>query len=604
MDLDSTFGVSNSDYSFRTTDSTQFSEQIDITCFSLDVSPSAPFTVITTFPLLQSSTTSGSSHEFITDSSSLQSFGNHRITSPISGFSSNFSFHMDPMSTTIPHTTLSTPINANLPVSNTFSFSPMETIGFPLSSRSPGSLNDSDTLDNPLGLTPSLLSAFPSSNLPLQFFEQLTDFPHPLTEPNSEARSIDQQIISSSQITVDDFSNSQPTTNQLFEPPKIVTPPLAPVAVPSPPTVSAPKNVLFRSSLSYLPNNHPSTESHPESSNNPTQIIQVATQVEQAKTMPAETFHLYQHFQPGPHTMKNEPVAPSTHSYSNPSAPKVQSSNQRFYFRGPSQTQSVSNAQSGQYLPTAMTTSTSYDTPSFTKPAPNPSQHTSLVFANTFQNNLSVNAARPIPQPRNTDKTINAQLKHFPVNHIQRPAPPTTTPFQPPLYVPSNSLASSSRELPTLTSQPLYSSQANSERSHSSNHPVGILVAPEDDHVMEMIRSLPPVIQPIVEQKSKKYLATYYNRLKQLPNHEVYRGVFLGSLSQQRRTAWISSPDFPDNVFCDLRKLPRDELVHAVVGGQVHFNIALNSKPQSYFAAENPHLVLTQLHLPHSGNHP
>ncbi|KAK2962445.1 hypothetical protein BLNAU_2688 [Blattamonas nauphoetae] len=162
--------------------------------------------------------------------------------------------------------------------------------------------------------------------------------------------------------------------------------------------------------------------------------------------------------------------------------------------------------------------------------------------------------------------------------HIQPYSSPTTD-------------APSSHDLP-LKYQPFV--PGNSTVHHTSDSSV----VSEETRSTELLSQLPPTIRHFVELKSKVYLPTYFSLIQQLPTQTVYVGYFLGSLSQQRKTAWISCSDFPDNVFCDLRKLSRDELPYAVVGGQVQFSVILNTKPQSYFAAENPRLVYSQMQHP------
>ncbi|KAA6403533.1 MAG: hypothetical protein EZS28_000942 [Streblomastix strix] len=70
-----------------------------------------------------------------------------------------------------------------------------------------------------------------------------------------------------------------------------------------------------------------------------------------------------------------------------------------------------------------------------------------------------------------------------------------------------------------------------------------------------------------------------------------YKGVFKTTLSTERGTAWITCTDFPDNLFCDLRRMHQSQAMMVDAGVHVEFAIRVNFLPQSYFAAEDPRII-------------
>ncbi|KAK2950918.1 putative tetracycline resistance MFS efflux pump [Blattamonas nauphoetae] len=114
-----------------------------------------------------------------------------------------------------------------------------------------------------------------------------------------------------------------------------------------------------------------------------------------------------------------------------------------------------------------------------------------------------------------------------------------------------------------------------------------------------IIRVLPEPDRSIVMTKSAHLLVRYRNLIMSLPTSRVFRGHFMASLSLYRKTAWIACDGFPDNVFCDLRRVKPAHFPYCVSGAVVEFQIELNERPQSFFAAVLPS-VLTKVEKPYT----
>ncbi|KAK2960182.1 hypothetical protein BLNAU_4735 [Blattamonas nauphoetae] len=103
--------------------------------------------------------------------------------------------------------------------------------------------------------------------------------------------------------------------------------------------------------------------------------------------------------------------------------------------------------------------------------------------------------------------------------------------------------------------------------------------------------SLPFSIRNLLNQKNQDLLPYYLDLFPTMSSSSTYLGAFKHSVSIDRQTGWIACTTFPDNVFCDLRKINRLQRSFCKPGALVKFKIVLNVKSQSYFSAEQPYLV-------------
>ncbi|KAK2955175.1 hypothetical protein BLNAU_9904 [Blattamonas nauphoetae] len=103
-----------------------------------------------------------------------------------------------------------------------------------------------------------------------------------------------------------------------------------------------------------------------------------------------------------------------------------------------------------------------------------------------------------------------------------------------------------------------------------------------------ILNSIPKHLHSLVLSKSAHLLSRYSSLLASLPNPRWFQGQFKDTLSLFRKTAWIICDGFPDNVFCDLKRVPVSQIPVCVGGAVVEFQIELNERHQSFFAAVNP----------------
>ncbi|KAK2955302.1 hypothetical protein BLNAU_9693 [Blattamonas nauphoetae] len=105
------------------------------------------------------------------------------------------------------------------------------------------------------------------------------------------------------------------------------------------------------------------------------------------------------------------------------------------------------------------------------------------------------------------------------------------------------------------------------------------------------LSSLPEHIQIILRRNNPNLLPYYLDLFPTMTSQQIFTGYFKHSVSLGRQTGWIACTMFPDNVFCDLRKIHKNQRMHCRSGAMVRFKIILNVKSQSYFSAEQPYLV-------------
>ncbi|KAK2958867.1 hypothetical protein BLNAU_6116 [Blattamonas nauphoetae] len=172
---------------------------------------------------------------------------------------------------------------------------------------------------------------------------------------------------------------------------------------------------------------------------------------------------------------------------------------------------------------------------------------------------------------------------------------------QTPHFQPTSSAASQSRasanspfhHCPPTTPAPFFmpAVQVQNELTQiasakmSNPDPIG------SDTIPNLLASLDSVTRDIVKRKNTGLLPLYYPYIRAIPDNRHYRGVFLHTISFQRKTAWIQSEEFPDNIFCDLRRLSHKNAAQIKPGLTVEFQLALNPKSQSYFSAIQPTIV-------------
>ncbi|KAK2959783.1 hypothetical protein BLNAU_5272 [Blattamonas nauphoetae] len=105
-----------------------------------------------------------------------------------------------------------------------------------------------------------------------------------------------------------------------------------------------------------------------------------------------------------------------------------------------------------------------------------------------------------------------------------------------------------------------------------------------------ILREIPKKYRWLVVNKPAHLLVRYKSLILSLPNDRVFRGRFLSSLSVFRKTGWIECDGFPDNVFCDLRRIKSSQTQMCLPGAVVEFQIELNDRPQSFFSAVFPNI--------------
>ncbi|KAK2963738.1 hypothetical protein BLNAU_1305 [Blattamonas nauphoetae] len=106
--------------------------------------------------------------------------------------------------------------------------------------------------------------------------------------------------------------------------------------------------------------------------------------------------------------------------------------------------------------------------------------------------------------------------------------------------------------------------------------------------VESIMHSIPSELKQSVHLKPAELLVRYGSLLTSLPNDTVFSGHFMPSVDLIRKTGWICAEEFPDNVFCDLRRVQPSQLPFCVGGAIVDFQIEINFRPQSFFAAVLP----------------
>ncbi|KAK2953961.1 hypothetical protein BLNAU_11063 [Blattamonas nauphoetae] len=100
-----------------------------------------------------------------------------------------------------------------------------------------------------------------------------------------------------------------------------------------------------------------------------------------------------------------------------------------------------------------------------------------------------------------------------------------------------------------------------------------------------------PNYEQIIKAKNPQMLSHYLSIFPNLTSSERFLGTVMSTWNKNRRIAWLYSANFPDNVFCDLRKLPEGDIEHVCSGTYIRFSICFNHNPQSVFAADHPVVV-------------
>ncbi|KAK2962810.1 putative Protein-L-isoaspartate O-methyltransferase 1 [Blattamonas nauphoetae] len=193
--------------------------------------------------------------------------------------------------------------------------------------------------------------------------------------------------------------------------------------------------------------------------------------------------------------------------------------------------------------------------------------------------------AKRLPAPQN-------------IPFIQLPKNPT----------PPNPYAESSPfNVSTFMNQPSPTSSGDSEAIHSPHSPTNRL---HFSLKSLNISNLPPLKrnrrkrqdpqvnnvslksrEEVISQKNPQLLEKYLVRFPSLKSDQLFMGTVMSTLNKRRRTAWLYTLDFPDNVFCDLNKLSPHDFNLICPGSYIQFKISLNPKPQSVFAADNPEFL-------------
>ncbi|KAK2949442.1 hypothetical protein BLNAU_15638 [Blattamonas nauphoetae] len=100
-----------------------------------------------------------------------------------------------------------------------------------------------------------------------------------------------------------------------------------------------------------------------------------------------------------------------------------------------------------------------------------------------------------------------------------------------------------------------------------------------------------PNFEQIIQAKNAAMLQQYLAIFPSLHSSQRFVGTVMSTWNKMRGIAWLYSADFPDNVFCDLRKLPAGDIDYVCPGAYIRFSICLNQKPQSVFAADHPVVI-------------